>query len=122
MSVRLRRSVLCSTGENNIQAMTVTVNEETREIFPSRVRRLAGIKVGTKLEVRVSKGVVTMVALPHGDGEYAPGQRKAIDAQLAASFEDVARGRVHTFDTPEEMVAFLRRGAKKPRKGVTKAR
>ena len=27
--------------------MTVTVNEQTREIFPPRVRRPAGIKIGT---------------------------------------------------------------------------
>ena len=29
--------------------MTVTVNEQIREIFPPRVRRQAGIKIGTKL-------------------------------------------------------------------------
>ncbi len=102
--------------------MTVTVNELTREIFPSRVRRLAGIKVGTRLEVKVSKGIVTMFPLPATDDEYTPGERKLIDAQLAASFEDVKRGRVHSFDTPAEMVAFLRGGAKKPRSRTTKAR
>lgn len=100
--------------------MTVTVNEQTREIFPPRVRRQAGIRIGTKLEVKVSGGVITMLPLPAAGDEYTPGQRNKIDAELAASFEDVKHGRVRTFETAKEMIAFLHGPAKRPRvKGKT---
>ena len=55
-----------------------------------------------------------MLPLPAAD-EYTPAQRSRIDAELAASFVDVKHGRVRTFETAKDMIAFLHGPAKKPR-------
>ena len=91
--------------------MTITVTEKTRELFPASVRRQAGIKAGTQLEVTVSGGVITMLPkLPSADDEYTPEQRRIINARLAKANEDIKAGRVHgPFETHEEMMAFLNR-------------
>ncbi len=61
-----------------------------------------------------------MLPLPAAADEYTPGQRSKIDIELALSFEDVKHGRVRTFETAKEMIAFLHGPAKRPRvKGKT---
>ncbi len=40
--------------------MTIVVTEKTRELFPPAVRRQARLKLGDRLEVEVSGGVITM--------------------------------------------------------------
>ena len=103
-------------------AMTITVNEKTRQIFSPSVWRQAGIKTGDQLEVKVSGGIITLLPkLPSADDEYTPEQRRAIDARIAAGLEDVKRGRVHgPFDTHEEFIASLHREAKKLKAKKTK--
>jgi hypothetical protein len=61
--------------------MTIVINEKTRQLFTARVRRQAGLKLGDKLEVQVSGGVITLLPkLPSAADEYTPAQRRDIDA------------------------------------------
>ncbi len=69
-------------------AMTVTVDEKTRSIFPPSVRRKAGIKIGTELEVKVCGKNITFRAVE-------PSTYKPTKAELAAIREGeaaIARG------------------------------
>ena len=89
--------------------MTITVDEQTRRIFPRSVCRQAGIKNGDQLEVKVSGGIITMLPkLPSAADEYTSAQRRVIDARIAEGLADVKHGRVHgPFETHEAMIKFL---------------
>ena len=103
--------------------MTITVNEKTSQLFPPSVRRQAGIKTSDQMEVRVSGGIVTLIPkLPAAADEYTPEERRAIDAELAESLEDVKKGRIYgPFDTMEEVERSLRKTGKQLR-GKTKTK
>jgi bifunctional DNA-binding transcriptional regulator/antitoxin component of YhaV-PrlF toxin-antitoxin module len=98
--------------------MTITVNEKTRELFPARVRRQAGFRLGDQLEVQVNGGIVSFIpALPSADDEYTPAQRRAIDARLAKADEDILEGRVYgPFHSAAEMIASMKAESKKQSK------
>lgn len=103
--------------------MTIVVTEKNRALFPPSVRRKARIRIGDELEVSVSGGVITMFAKPpSAQDEYTPAERRAIDAELAKSLEDVKHGRTHTFGAPEEMIAFLHGRSSTKAKKSTKPR
>lgn len=90
--------------------MTITVNEKTRQIFTSSVRRKAGIRLGDELDVRVSGGIITIVPNLRGDDEYTPEQRRNIDAQL----DEAEKGPCHgPFDSMEGMISHLKGELKK---------
>lgn len=90
--------------------MTVTVKSKTTLTVPPKVQRQAGIKVGDRVEFKVSGGIINIIpALPSADDEYTPEQRKLLNAQLAEGLEDIRKGRVsRKFDTVDEMLASLK--------------
>ena len=96
--------------------MTVTVKSKAAGlVVPPSVRRQAGIRAGDRLEFKVSRGKITIVARRAAeDEEYTPAQRRAIDREIAKGLEDVRQGRVHgPFRSADEMIGYLRDFAKK---------
>jgi bifunctional DNA-binding transcriptional regulator/antitoxin component of YhaV-PrlF toxin-antitoxin module len=85
--------------------MTITVKSKTLLMVPPSVRRRAGIKVGDRLEYKVSGGIISIIPkLPAADDEYTPGQRRKIDARLA----DARKGPYHgPFNNAEDAIRFL---------------
>jgi hypothetical protein len=99
----------CSTS------MTITVKNKTALRVPPIVQRKAGIKVGDRLEFRVSGGIIDIVPkLPSAEDEYTPKQRRIIDARLDKAAEEVKKGHVSpAFETVAEFAAALKADAKK---------
>src|SRR5580693_5614393 len=63
--------------------MTVVIKDQKQLVVPPSVSRRAGIKVGDRLEFKVSGGIINIIPiLPSADDEYTPAQRKIIDTQL----------------------------------------
>lgn len=84
------------------------------------MRRKAGFRNGQELEIKASGGAITILPkAPKANDEYAPAQRRKIDAILRKSADEVRRGLVSgPFDSAEEMIAALKgeirkRGTKK---------
>ena len=100
--------------------MTVTVKNKTPLVVPPAVRRMAGLKIGDKLEFKVSGGVITILPkLPTADDDYTPAQRRMIDRGIAKGLEDIRKGRVHgPFETADEAVAHLREHTRSRRKAA----
>ena len=89
--------------------MTITVKSKSGLMVPPSVRRRAGIKAGDRLEFKVSRGVITIVAKPDGaKDEYTAEQRRAIDREIAKGLEDIRQGRVHGPFTASEATRFLK--------------
>jgi|ERR1035437_1616104 bifunctional DNA-binding transcriptional regulator/antitoxin component of YhaV-PrlF toxin-antitoxin module len=97
--------------------MTVTVKNKIGLTVPEAVQRQAGIKIGDRLEFKVSGGIISIIPkLPTADDEYTPEQRKVIDAQLAEGLADIKAGRVYgPFDTHEALMKSLRSRGTKPK-------
>ncbi len=97
--------------------MTLTLKEKAPLVVPATVQRRAGIKAGDRVKFRASHGMITILTSPEpaaGSDEYTPEQRRAINAQLAESLEDVRKGRVYgPFATTAELEGSLRRTARK---------
>lgn len=101
--------------------MTITLKEKTPLTVPATVQRQAGIKAGDRVQFRASRGVITILTTPPpvadqpaDNDEYTPEQRRAINAQLAESLEDVRNGRVYgPFATAPELEKSLHRTARK---------
>jgi bifunctional DNA-binding transcriptional regulator/antitoxin component of YhaV-PrlF toxin-antitoxin module len=106
--------------------MTVTVKSKSGLSVPGEVQRRAGIKVGDRLEFKVSGGIITIVPkLSSADGEYTPEQRRIVDARLAESEEDFRKGRsLGPFKSADEMIAHMKGQLKKrvARKGGKRSR
>lgn len=103
----------------------VRLQHKGQVTIPIRLRSQAGISEGDLVEASFHRGkiilapqlVVDRSRFPAADDEYTPEQRRAIDARLAKSTEDIKKGRLHgPFDTHEEMIEFLHRHAKKARR------
>jgi bifunctional DNA-binding transcriptional regulator/antitoxin component of YhaV-PrlF toxin-antitoxin module len=105
--------------------MTVAIknNNKTPLVVPSAIRRTARFKSGQELEFRASGGVITITPKPPvADDEYTPEQRRAIDARLAKSDEDIRTGRVYgPFKTAAHMAASIEANIKKLRPAKPKA-
>lgn len=97
--------------------MTVALKNDNKTplVIPPAVRRKAGFRSGQVLEIKASGGAITIVPkVPNSAGEYTPAQRRAIDAELRKSLEEVRRGQMAgPFDTAEEMIASLKRQLRK---------
>jgi bifunctional DNA-binding transcriptional regulator/antitoxin component of YhaV-PrlF toxin-antitoxin module len=95
--------------------MTITVKDKTALRVPPMVQRKAGIKVGDRLEFRVSGGIINIIPkLPSAEDEYTPKQRRIIDARLDKAAEEVKKGHVSpAFETVAEFAAALQADAKK---------
>jgi AbrB family looped-hinge helix DNA binding protein len=83
--------------------MTITVNDREELVIPRSVRRRAGIRPGDKLEFKVSRRKITIVATV--DDEYTTAQRRVIDARLAKAKKQPYHG---PFETAEQAIAFVR--------------
>src|SRR5438094_6881222 len=85
--------------------MTVTVKNKTGLTVPEVVQRQAGIKIGDRLEFKVSGGIINIIPkLPSADDEYTPAQRRVIDARLA----EARKGPYHgPFETADQAIKFL---------------
>lgn len=86
--------------------MTIVVNERICELLPPSVRRQARLKLGDRLDVKVSEGVITMMRhSPKADDEYTSEQREAILAEVA----EARRGPFHgPFRSGEELAVYLK--------------
>jgi len=95
--------------------VVTTVKKNTPIVIPESLRRRAGFKVGDRLEFKLSGGIINVIPeLPSADDEYTPAQRRAIDAELAKSLEDVRKGRTYgPFATHKEFLASLHKESKK---------
>jgi bifunctional DNA-binding transcriptional regulator/antitoxin component of YhaV-PrlF toxin-antitoxin module len=102
--------------------MTVAVKNKTPLVVPPAVRRRAGLKSGQQIESEVSGCVIGIPPkLPTADDEYAPEQRRIVDAQLAEGLADIKAGRIHgPFSTHKEFIASLHREARKLNRKKTK--
>jgi len=93
--------------------MTITLKRKTPLVVPPRVQRQAGIKAGDKVQFRAGRGIITILTKPQpatAKDEYTPEQRRAINAQLAESLEDVRAGRVYgPFTSVADLERSLRR-------------
>ncbi|MBZ5622965.1 MAG: hypothetical protein LAQ69_30160 [Acidobacteriia bacterium] len=105
--------------------MTITVKEDTVDlVVPPSVRRRAGIKAGDQLEFQVSRRRITILARPAvRDDEYTPGERRAIEREMATGLEDIRKGRTcGPFNTVEEMAASIEGYIKKSRQAAKKSK
>lgn len=90
--------------------MTVTVKSNDELMVPRAVQRKAGIKVGQRVEFKVSGGIISIIPdVPSADDEYTPAQRRVIDARLAEARKGPYYG---PFETVDEAIKFLRREIK----------
>ena len=95
--------------------MTVTVRNKIGITVPEAVRRQAGIKIGDRLEFKVSGGIINIIPkLSSADDEYTPAQRKTLNAQLAEDLADIKAGRTAgPFNSADEMIAHMKGELKK---------
>jgi len=87
-------------------------------VVPESLRRQAGIKVGDRLEFKVSGGIINIIAqVPSADDEYIPAQRRTILAEIA----DAQKGQYYgPFDTADAASKFLRKENRKRRAAKAK--
>jgi bifunctional DNA-binding transcriptional regulator/antitoxin component of YhaV-PrlF toxin-antitoxin module len=99
--------------------MTMIVRKKTPIVVPEPLRRQAGIKVGDRLEFKVSGGIISIIPeLPSAEDDYTPEQRRRIDAELAEAREGPYYG---PFNTAEEVISHMqaelrKRAAAKPKR------
>lgn len=91
-------------------SIAIRNNNKALLVVPQVVRRKAGFKSGQELEFRASGGVITILSkLPAADDEYAPEQRRAIEARLAEGLADIKSGRTYgPFNTADEMISHMK--------------
>jgi bifunctional DNA-binding transcriptional regulator/antitoxin component of YhaV-PrlF toxin-antitoxin module len=86
--------------------MTVTVKSKNTLTVPPQIQRRAGIKVGDRVEFKVSGGIINIIPeLPTAVDEYTPEQRRVIDARLAEARKGPYYG---PFESANEAIKFLR--------------
>jgi bifunctional DNA-binding transcriptional regulator/antitoxin component of YhaV-PrlF toxin-antitoxin module len=80
--------------------------------IPPRLRAEIGIAGRGLLKASARRGSILLTPVV-ANVEYTPQQRRAIDARLALSGEDIKAGRTYgPFDSVEEMVASIKRELK----------
>src|SRR5438128_922052 len=95
--------------------MTIIVKGKNNLTVPAQVQRRAGIRVGDRLEFKVSGGIINIIPkLPSADDEYTPTQRKILNAQLAEDLADIRAGcTAGPFNSADEMIAHMKSELKK---------
>ncbi len=89
--------------------MTTVVKKNTPIAVPDALRRRAGIKVGDRLEFKVSGGIINIVPeFPSAADEYTPGQRRIIDERIAEALSGTG-GRA-TLSTGQYTPRLTKRG------------
>jgi bifunctional DNA-binding transcriptional regulator/antitoxin component of YhaV-PrlF toxin-antitoxin module len=77
--------------------------------IPSRLRAEIGIAGRGLLKASARRGSILLTPVVTS-AEYTPRQRRAIDARLALSEEDIRSGRTYgPFDSVQQMVASMKR-------------
>ena len=97
----------------------VRIKNKYQVVIPESVREQIGVEVGDLFDATAEKGTIVLkpktVVVVDRD-EYAPGERRRIDAQLAKSLAEYKQGKSYgPFKTHEEMTQFLHEQAKKSR-------
>jgi AbrB family looped-hinge helix DNA binding protein len=107
---------------------TAKIQQKGQVTIPTSVRRQAGLSKGDLVKFTFARGqivitpklVIDRSKFPNANGDYTPAQRRAIDARLAKSDDDIKQGRVYgPFDSAEEMAASIESNIRKSR-GVKK--
>jgi AbrB family looped-hinge helix DNA binding protein len=84
----------------------VKVKDKYQVTLPASLRRKAGLAVGDLLEATVEGKKITL------------SPKSVVDRELALALEDVRKGRTHgPFNTVDELMRSLIRGAKKRKHG-----
>ena len=108
---------------------TAKIQDKGQVAIPTAVRRQAGISKGDLVNFVFSRGqiiitpklVIDRSRFPGAGNEYTSDQRRAIDARLAKSDEDIKHGRVYgPFVTHKEFIAALHKQSRKPDTKKTK--
>jgi antitoxin component of MazEF toxin-antitoxin module len=90
--------------------------------LPSRLRAAIGVAEGDLIEASIQRGKIVLTPklvidrskFPTADDEYTPAQRRAIDARLAESAQDLKKGRTFgPFSTADEAIASMKEQLKK---------
>lgn len=85
--------------------------QDTDLVVPKSVRRQAGIRPGDRIEFKVSRRKITILATPCD--EYTPAQRRSIDLRLA----EARKGPYHgPFTTADQAMTFVEKEIKKRRR------
>jgi len=109
----------------------VRIHRKGQMTLPSRLRSAIGIADGDLVEATLHRGrivltpklVVDRSKFPNADDEYTPAQRRAIDARLDESEEDLKKGRiVGPFDSAAEMIVHMKSELKKRAKKTTRSK
>ncbi|MBI4188797.1 MAG: AbrB/MazE/SpoVT family DNA-binding domain-containing protein [Chloroflexi bacterium] len=99
----------------------VQVRKKSQVTLPQSVRRELGIEEGDFLDVRVRSGEIVLKVKKLVDKDQAWFWTKRWQEGEKEADEDIRAGRVHSFATFEEGIAFLDREAKKTAKNKGKA-
>jgi AbrB family looped-hinge helix DNA binding protein len=100
----------------------VRIHRKGQMTLPSRLRSAIGIADGDLVEATLHRGrivltpklVVDRSKFPNADDEYTPAQRRALDARLDESEEDLKKGRTAgPFSSAAEMISHMKGELKK---------
>ena len=100
----------------------VAVKNKYQVVIPRKVRNGMKIKVGDFMEAKLVKGSVVLTPkkiidysdFPNADGEYTPGQRRAVNRGIALSEKEYKKGRFFgPFDSYNEFIASLHKESSK---------
>jgi AbrB family looped-hinge helix DNA binding protein len=109
----------------------VRIHRKGQMTLPSRLRSAIGIADGDLVEATLQRGrivltpklVVDRSKFPNADDDYTPAQRRAIDARLDESEEDLKKGRTAgPFNSATEMIAHMKGELKKRAKKTTRSK
>lgn len=98
----------------------VKVQRKGQVTIPIRLRVQVGLGDGDLVEAKAERGKIVLTPKPLADRDdddgYTPAQRRALDARLAESLEQVKNGETYgPFGTHQEMTDFLHRKVKEAR-------
>ena len=100
----------------------VKIQRKGQMTLPSRLRAAIGVGEGDRLEATIHRGkivlsptlVIDRSKFPNADDDYTPAQRRAIDARLAESEEDLKKRRTFgPFNSAAEMISHMKGQLKK---------
>jgi AbrB family looped-hinge helix DNA binding protein len=100
----------------------IKIQDKGQVTIPYRLRSRAGLAKGDLVEAVYKGGKIVLTpqmtidrsSFPTADDDYTTAQRRAIDARLAESKEDLKRGRTHgPFNTADEMIASMQANLRK---------
>ena len=91
----------------------IQVRKKAQVTLPQSVRQALNIEEGDFLDVRVNDGEVVMRVKKLVDKEQTWFWTKRWQEGESEAEEDIHAGRIHSFDSAKEAVAFLHKRAKK---------